>query len=75
MLCTCIHAKTRQNHDFFLYDGRQHYSALKKLVVYLQGWSNELVRMLDPVQRRVALVRQIEQLPNLANDFIVIQVL
>jgi hypothetical protein len=45
---------------------------LRKLVVYLRGWSDELVRMLDPVWRRVALVRQIEQLPNLVNDFIVI---
>jgi hypothetical protein len=66
--------KDKTNQDFLLYGDRQHFSELKSLVVYLQGWSDEFIRMLDPAQGRVALVYQIEQLPNPAYDFVVVQI-
>jgi hypothetical protein len=44
------------------------------MVVYLRGWSDEFIRMLDPARGRVALVCQIEQLPNPAFDFIMVQI-
>jgi hypothetical protein len=68
-LYTC---KDKANQEFLLYGGRQHFSELKSLFVYLRGWSDEFIRMLDPARGRVALVCQIEQLPNLAYDFIVV---
>jgi hypothetical protein len=70
-----VHLYTRKdktNQEFLLYGGRQHFSELKNLVVYLRGWSDEFIRMLYPARGRVALVCQIEQLPNLAYDFIVL---
>jgi hypothetical protein len=65
----------KTNQEFLLYGGRQHFSELKNLVVYLRDWSDEFIRMLDPAQGRVALVYQIEQLPNPAYEFIVVQIL
>jgi hypothetical protein len=67
--------KDKTNKEFLLYGGRQHFSELKNLVVYLRGWSDEFIRMLDPARGRVALVCLIEQLPNPAYDFIVVQIL
>jgi hypothetical protein len=65
----------QKNQDFLLYGGRQHFSELRSSVVYFRGWSNEFVRMLDPAQGRVALVCQIEQIPNPAYDFLMVQIL
>jgi hypothetical protein len=71
-LYTCTE---KANQEFLLYGGRQHFSELQSLFVYLRGWSDELIHMMDLARGRVALVCQIEQLPNLAYDFIVVQVL
>jgi hypothetical protein len=65
----------KKNQEFLLYSGRQHFSELRSLVVYLRGWSDEFIRMLDTARGRVVLVCQIEQLPNLMFDFIVVQIL
>jgi hypothetical protein len=73
-----VHLYTRKdktNQEFLLYGGRQHFSELKSLVVYLRGWSDEFIHMLDTARGRVALVCQIEQLPNLAYDFVMVQIL
>jgi hypothetical protein len=43
--------------------------------VYLQGWPDEFICVLDPARGRVALVCQIEQVPNPAYDFVVVQIL
>jgi hypothetical protein len=64
--------KDKANQEFLLYGGRQHFSELKSLFVYLRDWSDEFIRMLDPTWGRVALVCQIEQLPNSAYDFIAV---
>jgi hypothetical protein len=71
-LYTC---KDKTSQEFLLYGGQQHFSELHSLFVYLRGWSDELIRMLDPAQGRVALVCQIEQFPNPTYDFISVQVL
>jgi hypothetical protein len=63
--------KDKTNQEFLLYDGRQHFSELKSLLVYRRGWSDEFIRMLDTTRGRVDLVCQIEQLPNPMYDFIV----
>jgi hypothetical protein len=44
-------------------------------IVYLRGWSDKLICVLDLARAGVALVYQIEQLPNPAHDFIVVQIL
>jgi hypothetical protein len=62
----------KKNQAFLLYDGRQHFLELRSLVVYLRGWSNEFIRMLDPARGIVVLVCRIEQIPNKAFDFVVV---
>jgi hypothetical protein len=67
-----VYMQDKKNQEFLLYYGQQHSSELRSLVVYLRGWSDEFIRMLDPTRGRVVLVCQIEQLPNLTFDFIVV---
>jgi hypothetical protein len=64
--------KDKTNQEFLLFSGRQQFSELKSLVVYLLSWSDEFVRMLDPAQGRVALVSKIEQFSNPTYDFIMV---
>jgi hypothetical protein len=67
--------KDKTNEAFLLYGSRQHFSEVKSLFVYLWGWSDEFIRMLDLVRGSVALVSQIEQISNPAYNFIAVQVL
>jgi hypothetical protein len=70
--CTYIHARQANQELFFLYGDWKNFSEHKSLVVYLQGWSDEFICMLDPAWGRVALVCQIEQLPDPTYDFITV---
>jgi hypothetical protein len=70
--CAPVYTIDKKNQDLLLYSGRQHFLEPRSWVVYLQGWSDELICVLDPARAGVALVCQIEQLPNLAYDFVVV---
>jgi hypothetical protein len=70
-----VYTQDKKNQKFLLYGGRQHFSELSILVVYLQGWLDEFIRMLDPAQGRVVLVCQIEQIPNSVFDFVMVEIL
>jgi hypothetical protein len=70
-----VYTQDKKKQKFLLYSGRQHFSELRILVVYLQGWSDEFIRMLDPARGRVVLVCQIQQIPNSAFDFVMVEIL
>jgi hypothetical protein len=56
-LYTC---KDKTNQAFLLYGGRQHFLEQRSWIVYLRGWSDKLICVLDLARAGVALVCQIE---------------
>jgi hypothetical protein len=67
-----IYTTNKKNQDLLLYDGRQHFLELRSWFVYLWDWLDELICVLDLARAGLALVCQIEQLPNPAYDFVVV---